>query len=132
MIVPPLPTLRVEDFPSEERAWLPRLLTPLNSFLTNASNAFQRRIEFGSNIPSQDNDLVFSYDGSPQSFRWFGTVAPKILWVGQALEDGLPIVLQSGWSYDSSTANISVSFYRLTGSGLSIGSRYNIFVRAVP
>lgn len=130
--IPPLTTLRVEDFPSEERKWLPRLFLPLNQFLTSASNTINGRVDFGANVPAQDMTLSFSFDGSAQRFRWNLAQAPKILWVGQSTEAGLPVALNASWSYDSSTQNVSVSFFKLDGTALTSGTDYRVFVRAVP
>jgi hypothetical protein len=130
--IPPLTTLRVEDFPSEERKWLPRLFLPLNQFLTACSNTINGRVDFGANIPSQDANLSFTFDGSAQRFRWTGSQQPRILWVGQATEAGLPVALNSSWSYDSSTQVVSTAFYRLDGTALTSGTAYKVFVRAVP
>jgi hypothetical protein len=125
-------TLRVEDFAADQRAWLPRLFTPLNQFLTSTYNVLNGRVEFGSNVPCLDLNLNFSYGGSAQSFTWNLNEAPLILWVGQATEDGAPIALQPSWVYNSSTKMVSVNFFKLDGTALSVGSLYKVFVRAVP
>lgn len=128
----PLSTLRVEDYPAEERKWLPRLLTPLNQFLTSASSALNGRIDFVSNIPAQDVQLEFTYDGSAQRFRWNLAMVPKILWVGQASEANVAINVSPSWVFDSSTSVVSVAFQKLPGGDLTVGQVYRIFVRAVP
>lgn len=132
MRIPPLTTLRVEDFSGEERKWLPRLFNPLNAFLTAASNALNGRIEFGSNIPCLDSYLQFNFDGLPQRYRWPLNVQPTILIVGQATENALPVSLIPMWSFDSSTQNISVSFTKVGGQALTVGVAYRVFVRAIP
>lgn len=130
--IPPLTTLRAEDFAAEQRKWLPRLLLPLNQFLTNASNALNGRIEFGANIPAQDNVLTFSFNGTAQRYRWNLSLPPTILWVGQATENGIPVSLLPEWSFDPSTQNILIGFVTTSGAPLVSGRNYRIFVRAVP
>lgn len=130
--IPPLNTLRVEDFDAEQRAWLPRLFLPLNAFLTAVSGALSGRIEFVSNIPAQDHQLSFQYNGRAQTVRWTLAMSPRILWVGQATEAGLAVTLFPEWSYDSSTQNVSVDFKKLNASALSIGTQYSVFIRVVP
>jgi hypothetical protein len=130
--IPPLSTLRTEDYPSEQRAWLPRLFLPLNSFLTAASAAINGNIEFGSNIPAQDQVLSFTYNGLAQRFAWNGNADPVILWVGQATEGGITTSVLPIWSFDSSSRTVTVNFKRLNGENLSIGASYRIVIRAVP
>jgi hypothetical protein len=127
-----LTTLRVEDFSAEQRAWLPRLFQPLNQFLLSTYNILNGRVEFGANVPCQDETLRFSYGGSAQTFMWKLAGTPSILWVGQATEDAVVTSLQPFWSYDSSTQKISVNFYHLDGSALTVGSQYVVFIRIVP
>ena len=132
MRIPPLTALRVEDFPSEQRAWLPRMFLPLNSFLTAASSAINGRIEFGSNIPSADLTLSFVYSGVPQRFAWTQVSRPAVALVGSCFEDNQLIGLTPVWAFDSSTQTISMDFYKLDGSALVRGSSYSVFVRIVP
>lgn len=133
--IPPLTTLRVEDFDAEQRKWLPRLFLPLNQFFTAVSSAINGRIEFVTNVPAQDQTLDFTFDGSSaQKFAWRldATLPPKILWVGQATEAGLAVAVFAQWAYDPSTATISVTFTKSNGSALTTGAEYKIFIRTVP
>lgn len=131
--IPPLTTLKVEDFEADQRKWLPRLFTPLNAFLTAASNVINGRIEFGSNIPAQDVALKFTHNGSAQRFRWTTpALSPKVLWVGQAWEGTEGIAVVPVWQYDASTQTVSVEFLKLPSSELTVGVEYQIFLRVVP
>lgn len=125
-------TLRVEDFAAEQRAWLPRLFTPLNQFLTGTFNILNARVDFGANIPCLDQELLFNYGNEAQTFLWTQLPPPRILWVGQCLEDGDPVGLQPFWQYDASTNKLSVDFYKFDGSALTTGSFYKVFLRVVP
>lgn len=127
-----LTTLRVEDYPSEQRAWLPRLFQPLNQVLTTTYNILNGRVEFGSNIPAVDQVLRFTYSGTSQSFMWSLLNAPAILVVGQATQDGIAVGLQIFWQYNSSTKKVSVDFFTLSGESLTVGSAYIVFLRALP
>jgi hypothetical protein len=124
--------LRVEDYPAEQRSWLPRLFTPLNLFITTVNNILNGRVQFGANIPSVDTVLTFNESGAAQRFRWSIALAPVILWVGQATEDGLPVLLQAIWSYDASNQMISVSFVKSNGAALTAGVQYRVVLRIVP
>lgn len=130
--IPTLTTLRVEDFPSEQRQWLPRLFVPLNQFLTVVTNTLQGRVDFGANIPALDTALDFTYDGRDSSFTWNNVNAPRILMIGQSTEDGDVVPLTCAWVYNASNNLITATFYKLNGDTLSIGSRYKIFLRTVP
>jgi hypothetical protein len=124
-------TLRVEDFPSDQRTWLPRLLTPLNLFLTSTYNILNAGVNFGSNIPCQDQSLSFTYGGSSQVFAWNQTGIPAIVWVGQCKESATTIALTCAWSYDASNKRITIDFYKKDGSALTSGTSYTVFLRVV-
>lgn len=125
-------TIRTEDFPSEQRQWMPRLLTPINLFITNVTQLLNGRVQFVDNIPARDVNLSFSYAGRPQRFRWDLPLQPNILWVGRAFENGALIPLCSTWNYDADSDNVIVDFFKLTGATLTQGAQYRIFVRVVP
>lgn len=127
-----LTTLRVEDFPSEQRTWLPRLFQPLNQVLLSTYNILNGRVDFGANIPAQDEVLNFTYGGTPQTFIWRLAGTPRILWVGQATQDKAAVTLLPSWEYNSSTQRFSINFYTISGGELTIGSIYTVFVRIVP
>lgn len=125
-------TFRTEDFESEQRKWLPRLFNPLNLFLTAVVGTINGRIEFGSNIPSQDKLLSFTYDGTPQRFTWnVPGLSPKIAILGEAYEGNDAIALVPVFSYNASTATISLEFKKLNGNDLTTGTLYEIFVRII-
>lgn len=128
----PLSTLRVEDFDSEQRSWLPRLFTPLNLFFTSVSGVLNGQIQFGSNIASQDQVFSFTYSGNPQLFTWNISMDPAVLWVGQAYESGTLILVSPLWQFNASSRIISVNFIKSDGSALTMGTNYQITVRAVP
>jgi len=125
-------TLRVEDFDSEQRKWLPRLFAPINLFITSVTNVINGRIEFGTNIPSQDALLSFTYGSSAQRFTWGSNLTPRVLWVGQSFEGNDNIALVPQWTYDASTGMISVNFLKADGSALTVGQSYKVFVRVAP
>lgn len=131
-LIPPLSTLRAEDFPTEVKEWIPRLFTPLNQFLTNASNAINGRIEFGINIPTVDQQINFTEDATARRFLWTKTQFPKVMTVGQAFENSIAIAVIPVWSFDPSTRVISVTFQKVNGQALEVGFEYKIFVRVQP
>lgn len=129
-------TLRVEDYPAAYRKdLLPRLFQALNLILTQVIAAINGGIEFGSNIPSQDDSLEFSYAGVAPTFKWNLNRSPKFVLHGQAFEDGQPVVLAYTWSFDSSRSLISLdSLLRLSEDGLSPlreGAKYEISLRTL-
>lgn len=130
--IPPQFSLRTEDYPPEERSWLPRLFLPLNQFLTSVTNTINGRIDFGANIPAVTTTLSFVYDGSSQKIAWPLSLAPVILWVGQASEGGIAIYLNPVWTYDFSTSLVTVSFLKANGSALTSKNSYKIVIRIVP
>lgn len=125
-------TLRTEDFPAEQRSWVPRLLTPLNLFITNVTQLLNGRVRFVDNIPAQDYTLDFVYNGQDQKFRWDNVLQPRILLIGAMVEGASAIPICSTWNYDASTASVTVQFLKIDGSSLTLGTRYRTFVRIIP
>lgn len=130
--IPPLTALRTEDYPAEERKWLPRLFLPLNGFLTAVTNCLNGRVEFGLNIPAITQNLSFIYDSMSQKILWPYTLSPQVLWVGQAYENGTAIAVVPVWSYDFSTRLVSVRFLKSGTDELTVGTSYKITIRIVP
>lgn len=128
-------TLRVEDYAKEQRKWLPRLFQPLNLLFTQIANAINGNIEFGSNIPSQDNDLEFNYTGQFPSYGWALNRTPKFHNLGLCLEDGVQVNLVVTLLFDASSKLVNVtSITKLSASGatdLQTGSLYKISIRTM-
>lgn len=128
-------SLRVEDYPAEERKWLPRLFQPLNLLLTQIVGAINGNIEFGSNIPSQDDNLEFNYSGSFPSYKWGLVRPPKFQLLGRCLEDGVQVSLVLTTAYDASSALVNVtSIFKVTATGsqaLQSGSLYKVSIRTM-
>lgn len=130
--LPQSSTIRTEDFPAEVRKWVPRLLTPLNLFITSVINLLNGNLTFVDNIPAQDLSFNFTYASNPQRFTWNNSRAPKIVWIGMAFENGNAFVALPLWGFDASTQIVSLDFKKTDGSALTPGSLYKIFVRVVP
>lgn len=130
--IPPLTTLRTEDYPAEERAWLPKLFGPLNQFLTAVTNTINGRVDFGANIPADTQQLNFIYDGMERRIPWKLQLQPLIVWLGQCYEGTEAIALAPVWTYDASTGIVSIDFEKPDGTGLTVGTQYRILVRIVP
>jgi hypothetical protein len=128
-------TLRVEDYPSDQRKWLPRLFQPLNLLFTQLAGAINGNIEFGVNIPSQDNEVEFNYTGddSLPSIEWKLARPPRFHLLGTCLEDGVQVSLVLTTLFDASTSLVMVtSAYKLTAAGaeaLQTGSFYQLVIR---
>ncbi len=125
-------TIRTEDFPSEERKWMPRLLTPLNLFITNTTQLLNNGLNFVTNVQAQDQNFQFAYAGEPQKFRWTLAMPPRVLWLGQCTENAVPVRLIDLWTFDASTQNITVSLTKANGDALTLGYSYRVFLRIVP
>lgn len=130
--IPTLTTLRTEDFPSEQRQWLPRLFQPLNNFLTTVTNCLNGNVTFGPQIPSVTQQLSFVYDGMERRIPWGYILPPLVLWLGPCFEDNENIALKEVWNYNASTGIVSLDFVKMDGSELTVGNSYKILVRIVP
>ena len=130
--IPPLTSLRTEDYPAEQRAWLPRLFLPLNQFLTAVTNCLNGRVEFGLNIPAVTQALNFVYDGTSTKIPWSLSGQPSFVWIGQAFENGAAFVCLSSMTYDASASLVYIDFAKASGDALTVGNSYKIVVRIVP
>lgn len=127
--------LRLEDYPSEQRPWLGRLFTPLNKFLSGVAGILNGNVEFGSNIPAQDHDLVFTYSGVNQKFLWDNVKIPRLLLVGQAYESNAPIAVSIAWIFNFDSRQIEITGISVVGAtetrALVTGRTYKLFLRVV-
>ncbi len=133
-------TLRTEDFPPEQRKWIATLLAPLNSFLTDVTQAINGNLTFGENVPCQDIALVFTYGSAsdfPKLAKWdlaSKNLRPKELRLCSATENGTAIAVVHSWYYDNGSVKIT-GIFKVTSSGiasLTSGAQYNIVFRGQP
>jgi hypothetical protein len=54
-----------QDFPTETRAWLPRLLGPLNHFMTSVSSLLNNGLTFKDHMNSEIKTITVSSKDSP-------------------------------------------------------------------
>lgn len=132
MKLPPIRRLAVEDFP-DQKQWIGRLLTPLNSILQSLSVGIQHNITFQDNIASQLITLTFTNNSSelgtanPQKFLVTLQSKPTQIIVGQAQDvsnapQSLAGAVFPTWAYQSSSNQVVISAF----SGLVSGQRYQI------
>lgn len=131
-------SIRTEDFDSEQRKWIGKLLAPINQFLLSATTAINGNITFGDNIPCQTVTMSFTYGGEtdfPKVFKWNLPNKPVEVRVCAATEDGAGVAIVIAWSYTSNSLVSISQFWKLSASGvstLSVGSLYNITLRSQP
>lgn len=136
MLLPVISTIRTEDFPKEQQAWIPKLLFPLNQFLLSAISAINGNLAFGDNIPCQTITLNFTYGSAadfPKIAKWNYSSTPVELRVCSATEGGSPIAVVPAWSYSNGTISIA-NLYKITSAGvvaLTSGTTYNIVLRGL-
>lgn len=135
--VPPVKTLRVEEFPDDQKSWIGNLVTPLNLFMTLTGNALSS-LTFGTNIQGQEYLLDFTYNTAldlPKSFRNTLPVRPKSLALVSATENDVPVILGHSWQLTSEQQVEISDLVKLTVSGVSAlvaGARYKIRFRSMP
>lgn len=136
--IPPIKTIRQEEFPDEQRAWIGKLLQPLNLFLTITANSLNQSLTFGDNIQGQDFLLDFTYNSVadlPQSFRNSLPVRPRSLVQVSALENENPVIIAFSWQLTSDNQIQIADIVKLTSAGVSaptVGNRYKIRFRSMP
>lgn len=129
------PTLRVEDYPSEQ-SWIGKLFVQINPVLQSLYQVLNQNIDFSVNIMSitQNYDMTVT-TFQAFKFQWpFPNSKPIDLRVIKALKGTTltPTILLPAWSYDASTTTITVTqILEVTSSGIAqMSGRYQYSVRA--
>ena len=134
MKIPSSPLLRSEDYDSSVQSWIGRLLSPLNTFITNVTNAINGGLTFSDNMRGLQKSLSFVYSSNtlPITFAFSFSGTPTALQVVNATENGTPTIVQAAWSYSGSTLKISdlVKLSSGAASALTSGATYNLTIRA--
>jgi hypothetical protein len=116
--------LSVEAFP-EQANWISKLLTPLNSFISQVFSALQNNITVGDNLYQEIKTITFVNDAAafPQSFSTKFLKYPEMVLVGSCISSlGLypsaqPLIT---WSYADGVLKI------LSVSGLTANLKYSL------
>ncbi len=94
--------LKVESFP-DQKAWIPKLLGPINSFFGDVISILNDGIVFPDNWVGKDHVFKFTYQSDaitfPQAIKWTLNPKPLALYVASATEDGSPIIAAISWKY---------------------------------
>jgi hypothetical protein len=129
--VSPFSSFRLEDFPSV-RDWISTLFLPLNSILSQVTQALNGQITFGDNIPSCTKTLSGSNLTLPQRFKIDGLKVATSMQVCQAIKAGAAIAMIGAWSQDGDTLTVS-KLLEVADSGeivpLATGTKYSITLR---
>jgi hypothetical protein len=128
--VSPFSSFRLEDFPTQKE-WISTLFLPLNSVLSQLTQALNGQVELGDNIPSFTKVLSGSNLSLPLSFQVDGGFTPSQMIVAQAFKAGAPIAMVGAWSQSGDTLTVS-KLFEVTEDGnvpLASGTKYSISLR---
>ena len=109
--------LILEEFPSEVRGWLTKLVDPLNRFLEQAYFALVNGLTLTDNLKAQVNDLtIFENQSYPVKYSWRLNERPTMILVGQiTVSNGTSVPAYSfSWIYNNGT--VEATFNGLTSS----------------
>lgn len=128
-----VPSLRVEDFPTENK-WIDRLFIQLNPFFSSLSQVITQNVDFSNNIPAVTKSYSIT-SFSSFSFKWtFSGYDPVDVRVISATKGSsqTPTILLCAWSYSKTTASITISRIAevLNGSVSDINGTYSFTIRA--
>ncbi len=111
----------VEEFPSDVRSWMGKLVNPLNKFFEQAYLALTNGLTIGDNLKGQKFNLdIAANQPYPIKVKWNLNERPTALLLGYIAEDpsgGVIPAHSMQWSIDS--GSISVTF-----SGLDSNTKY--------
>lgn len=79
--LPPINRLVTEDFPGQQK-WIPRLIQPLNQFMTNVVFALNKSLTFTNNFNAQVRDIDVSGNLPFETVSFVSTIGkPAGIWV---------------------------------------------------
>lgn len=141
--------LAIEDF-SEQKDWIGKLLSPVNSFFTETKKILSEGITFADNMQGAEHLFDFTYQSSkislPIGFLWTLPVPPVAFHVVSATEDGTSVNIATSWQYTEKGQVQIVQIAKFSVAAnpapppteiasinpLTEGSRYKIKVRVTP
>lgn len=130
MKIQPFSVFRTEDFVSQ-RDWIDKLFLPLNSVLSNVTQALSRQLD-SENIPQ----IVKTFEGNNLTLpiKFQNTITgftPTQMVIAQATKNGTPITMVGAWSYSGDTVTVS-ELFQITAAGnvaLSSGTKFTVTIR---
>ena len=114
--------LVLEEYPSEVRSWLVKLIDPLNRFLEQAYFALVNGLTLRDNLKSQVQELtLFENQTYPVKYSWRLNERPTIVTVGQIYDTSgaLVPVYSFSWIYNNGTVEA-------TFNGLTAANEYKV------
>ena len=136
--IPTISRIVTEDFPSDVRPWINKLLGPLNTFMSANVFALTSHLTFTDNILGQENLIDFTYQGTQSLPSYLITMNATVIDVKvcQATENQTtPIAAILSWKItQSNQVQITgiTKFSNGVASPLTVGARYQIRVRSTP
>lgn len=106
----------LEDFPQDLRSWLPKLATPLNSFLDQVYKVLAKGITIADNLKAEKTTLTIFAGEETKSIRWGLNERPTLVLLGSiTYSDGNIPVTQISINWVYLNGQIAVTFYGLDG-----------------
>lgn len=105
--LPPIQRLVLEDFPTDERKWLGKLLQPVNQFFESVYSALNRNLSLADNLSADVRTVEL--DGQfPLKLAWTLKSKPAAVLVGDVYRtDGTTITLSAAvfvqWQFNQSS-----------------------------
>lgn len=130
MKVSPFSPFRLENFQTQ-RDWIGTLFLPLNSVLSQVTEALNGQITAGDNIPAFTKVLSGSNLTLPQSFQVGANFTPTQMVIAQAVKAATPIAMVGAWSQSGDTISVS-KIFEVSEEGnipLASGTKYSIVLR---
>ena len=128
--VSPFSSFRLEDFPTQ-REWIATLFLPLNTVLSQVTQAMNGQVTLGDNIPTFNKAISGSNISLPIVFKLEASFIPSQMIVAQATKAGVPITMVGAWSFSGDTVTVS-ELFEVSSRGntpISVGNKYNILLR---
>ncbi len=104
--VSPFSSFRLEDFPGQ-RDWISTLFLPLNTILTQVTQALNGQITFGQNIPTFTKTITGTNVILPQTFQVQTGFVAQAMSVAQAVKAGSAVAMVGAWSQSGDTITVS-------------------------
>lgn len=117
----------IEDFPSEQRKWLPKLTVPLNNFLEQGYKALAKGLTISDNLRAETTRLRILAGETTRKIRWTQVEKPTVCFLGGiTYNNGVApdTVIVMYWTY--AEGQITLTF-----KGLDAAEIYDVVIFAM-
>jgi len=135
--IPPVNRITLEDFSTEQRAWIGKLITPINTFFQQVTSALNGQLTFGENISGQSREMEFVFVSASDypKFKHSLAVRPNSFQIVNAFENADSVIFLGAFGLEQGDI-VALKSAAVVKNGaisaLAIGAKYKFLLRISP